>query len=171
MFLAHSVFAYLVNLGYRIDPLGGGSFSVAAAQGIRSVHIFLVTFFLVILPFGHERTNLLSRYPKVAVFVAPPLLSVMNAPLTAINGYRWYSASTGFLLFAAVLIVGYRLVQALRSNQKGKLYLTTVLLLLVVGGYGGAVAIDPSRSLFKLFVMSSGFVLYALDLFERAGDS
>jgi hypothetical protein len=170
-FLAHALFAYLVDFGYRSDPLGAGRFSERAAQGIKSVHFFLTTFFLIVLPFVHERTHLLKRYSKLAFFVAPPVLAVMNAPMAAINGNRWDMASTGFLYFVTLVIVGYYAVVTFKETGNGKLYFVFVLTLMLWGGYLDATTADPVNTVYKLFAISTGFVLYALDLFDRAGRS
>jgi hypothetical protein len=171
IFLAHALFAYLVDYGYRSDPLGAGPFSERAAHGIKSVHFFLTTFFLTVSPFVHERTNILKFYPKLAFFVAPPILAIMNAPMVAINGNRWDMASTGFLYFVTLIIIVYYTRVTFRETGSGKLYMTFVLTLMLWGGYLDAATADPLMSVYKLFVISTGFVLYALDLFDRAGDS
>jgi hypothetical protein len=79
-------------------------------------------------------------------------------------------ASTGFLFFLTLVIVGYYLLVIFWKHGSGRLYLSAVLLLLVAGAYFDTLDLDPMKSVYKLFVISSGFVLYALDLFDRAGD-
>jgi hypothetical protein len=171
IFLAHALFAYLVDFGYRSDPLGGGPFSERAAQGIRSVHFFLTTSFLIVLPFVHERTSILQKYDKLAFFVATPVLAAMNAPLAAINGDRWNLASTGFLYCVTLIIAFYYTWVTFKEGGSGKVYVTFVVTLLLWGGYLDSAAADSVKSVYKLFVISTGFVLYAVDLFDRAGDS
>jgi hypothetical protein len=167
-FLAHAISAYLVDFGYRADPLGGGLFSDRAAGGIKSVHIFIATMFLIVMPFVHQKTELLRRYPKLTFFVAPPMLAVMNAPLAAINGDRWGLASSGFLFFVTLLIVSYYVFVGFRVKGSSTFYLITVFLLLIAGAYFDAADADPAKSVYKLFAISAGFILYALDLFDRA---
>jgi hypothetical protein len=49
--------------------------------------------------------------------------------------------------------------------------LTFVLTLILWGGYLDATAAAPVSTVYKLFAISAGFVLYALDLYDRAGAS
>jgi hypothetical protein len=170
IFLAQSLFAYMVDLGYRIDPVGGGALSPRAIQGIKTVHIFIVTLFLVVLPFVHDKTRLLRRFPKTSFFVAPPILAIMSTPLVAINGDRWHLASTGFLYFVALLIVFRYLWDRLGRECGGRLYVISALVLLLAGGALDASSSDPLSSTIKLFVVSLSFVLYGVDLFDRAGN-
>jgi hypothetical protein len=80
-------------------------------------------------------------------------------------------ASTGFLYFVTLVIVGYYSLATFRENGRGKLYLTFVLTLILWGGYLDTTTADPVNTVCKLFAISAGFVLYALDLFDRAGRS
>jgi hypothetical protein len=169
IFLAHSLFAYMVDLGYRIDPVGGGVLTARAVQGIKTVHIFIVTLFLVVLPYVNEKTDLLRRYPKPSFFVAPPILAVMSSPLAAINGDRWALASTGFLYLVALFIVFHGLWDSLGRERRETFFYTAVLILLVTGGVLDSLASDTSSSIIKLFVVSLGFVLYGVDLYDRSG--
>ncbi len=169
IFLAHSLFAYMVDLGYRIDPVGGGALTPRAVQGIKTVHIFIVTLFLVVLPYVNEKTRLLRRYLKPSFFVAPPILAVMSSPLAAINGDRWGLASTGFLYFVALFIVFRYLWDSLGRERRETFYFTAVLILLLTGGVLDALDTDPLSSTTKLFVVSLSFVLYGVDLYDRAG--
>jgi hypothetical protein len=170
IFLAHSLFAFLLDLGYRADPLGGGFFTARAAQGIKSVYLFIAVFFLIILPFVQDKTRLISRYPTLAHFVAPTVLSIMFAPLAAINGERWHLPSEAFLFFLTLIIVVYYLRVVFREKATGKLYLLATLGLLVIGASLDALGADPLKSVYKLFALSLAFVFYALDLYDRAGD-
>jgi hypothetical protein len=169
IFLAQSLFAYMVDLGYRFDPVGGGALSPRAIQGVKTVHLFIVTLFLVVLPFVHEKTRLLRRYPKTSFFIAPPILATMSSPLVAINGDRWHLASSGFLFFAALLIV-FRYLWDSRTRGRGETwYFATAWVLLLAGGVVDALNPDPMSFIIKLFIVSSSFVLYGVDLFDRAG--
>jgi hypothetical protein len=123
------------------------------------------------LPFVHERTSILQKYDKLAFFVATPVLASMNAPLAAINGDRWNLASTGFLYCVTLIIAFYYTWVTFKEGGSGKVYVTFVVTLLLWGGYLDAAAADPVKSVYKLFVISTGFVLYAVDLFDRAGNS
>ena len=170
VFLAQSLFAYMVDLGYRIDPVGGGAMTPRAVQGIKTVHIFIVTLFLVVLPFVHEKTSLLRRYPKPSFFIAPPVLAVMSAPLVAINGDRWDLASTGFLYFLALFILFHYLWDGLGQERRETVYFTAVLVLLLTAGTLDAISSQTMHSIIKLFVISVSFVLYGVDLYDRAGE-
>jgi hypothetical protein len=170
IFLAHSLFAFLFDLGYRVDPLGGGFFTTRAAQGIKSVYLFISTFFLIVMPFVRQQTLLVSRYPTLSYFVAPTALSVMFAPLAAINGWRWLLPSEVFLFFLALIIVGYHLLSTFRKKEAGKLYLLATMGLLVMGAYLDVRDLEPMKSVYKLFALSLAFVFYTLDLYDRAGD-
>jgi hypothetical protein len=169
VFLAHTLFAYMVDLGYRIDPVGGGALTPRAVQGIKTVHLLMVSLFLVVLPFVHDKTRLLRRYSKPSFFVAPPGLAVMSSPLVAVNGDRWHLASTGFLYFVAIIIVFLYTLEAAKKKRGETAYFISILMMLLWGGYLDAFDKDPVSAVIKLFVVSLCFVLYGLDLYNRAG--
>jgi hypothetical protein len=125
--------------------------------------------FLVVLPFVNSTTDLFRSIPNVRFVLPPPLIAVMSAPLTVVNGTRWAHASIGCLYAFALLVVVYSLVVVHREEARGKLYLGASLLVLVIallvdGGawWGGAASL-------KVFLLALCLVLYSMNLLERAG--
>lgn len=123
-------------------------------------------FFLVVLPFVKSQTKLFEAHPRLSSLVPPAILSVMTAPSTAMSGTRWSLATTVFLFAFAVLMTLYYLVVAFRERAAGTAYLAaslSLMLYLFFSASGGRA--------WQVFILSLGFVLYAVDLYERVGSS
>jgi hypothetical protein len=118
--------------------------------------------FLVVLPFLKERTKLLAEWPRFSELVPRASFAMMMAPVTAIGGRAAWSSTTVFLLAFSVLMIVYYLLVGLRARTQGAMYLAASLaLVLYVFLNGGG-----DRS-WQMFLVSVGFVLYAVDRFER----
>ena len=126
------------------------------------------SFVLVLLPFVNSTTRLLSAYPHASFLVAPPVLAVMNAPLTAVNGLSGMATFTAFLFAFAVLMIVYQLLVVVGEHQRGTLYLLASLGVLAVIFFSNGAAWADSGGAWKIFLIALGFVLYAVDLLERA---
>jgi hypothetical protein len=120
--------------------------------------------FLVVLPFLKAQTKLFDSHPHLSSLVPPAILSVMMAPSTSMSGTGWSLATTVFLFAFAALMVVYHLMVAFRERGPGKAYLgaSLVVLLYVFLNAGGGRA-------WQVFLLSLGFVLYGVDLYERMG--
>ncbi len=120
--------------------------------------------FLVVLPFLENRTKLFLGWPRLATLVPPAALSVMMAPVTAVSGITSSSSSsTSVFLFAfSVLMLAYYLLVDLRAKAKGTIYLAASLGLVLYLFFGGI----GDRG-WQVFLLSLGFVLYAIDRLER----
>jgi hypothetical protein len=132
-------------------------------SGYRVFASFCMSF-LVVLPFLARQTKLLAASPRLAALVPPPALSVMMAPVTAVSGLTASSSSsTAVFLFAfAVLLLAYHLLVDLREKARSGVYLAASLglsIFLFVDGAG-------DRG-WQVFLLSLGFVLYAIDRLER----
>lgn len=118
--------------------------------------------FLVVLPFLNERTKLFAGWPRLSDLVPRASFAVMMAPVTAIGGGTAWSSTTVFLFVFSVLMIAYYLLVSFRAKARGTLYLAASLALalyiLITGG--------GNRG-FQVFLVSVGFVLYAVDRFER----
>lgn len=121
-----------------------------------------VVFFLVVLPFLESTTRLFDLYPRAGFLVPPAILGAMSAPLTAVGGSVGPPPSGGVLFAFALLMLVYELVVALRLRAAGTLYLSAAigatLFLSVCSRPGGP---------WKIFLVSVGLLLYAVDLFDR----
>ena len=140
------------------------------APGPRRLITFTTacSFALVLLPFVNSTTRLLSAYPHASFLVAPPVLAVMNAPLTAVNGLSGMATFTAFLFAFAVLMIVYQLLVVVGEHQRGTLYLLASLGVLLVIFFSNGAAWADSGGAWKIFLIALGFVLYAVDLLERA---
>ena len=132
-------------------------------SGYRVFASFCIAF-LVVLPFLENRTKLLLSWPRLAALVPPAALSVMMSPSTAISGLAssTSSSTTVFLFAFSVLMLVYYALVDLRARAKSTVYLAASLALvlyLFLLGIG-------DRGL-QLFLVSLGFVLYAIDRLER----
>jgi hypothetical protein len=125
-------------------------------------------FALVVLPFAHETTGLLGSDERFTFLAPPVVLAIMMAPVAAINGERWRLASTGFLLAFAALMLLYFLVVTLWKGERGTIYLGTSLAGLLLTSLSNGEAWASSGGAWKTFWIAFGFVLYAVDLLERA---
>ena len=121
------------------------------------------------MPFARGTTKLFDRYPRASELVGPPVLSVMVAPLTAINGWRWELTSTGFLFAFAVVMLVYHVVAATREGFGGRLYVAASLAGLAILFFSNGTAWGESGAVWKIFLIGLGFLLYAVDLRDRAG--
>ena len=126
------------------------------------------TFVLVLLPFVNSTTRLLSGYPNACFLVAPPVLAVMSAPLTAVNGPGGMPASPAFLFAFAVLMIVYQLLVVVGENGRGTLYLLASLGVLAAIFFSDGGAWAERGGAWKIFLIALGFVLYAIDLLDRA---
>jgi hypothetical protein len=118
--------------------------------------------FLVVLPFLGSQTKLLARWPRFSTLVPKATLSVMMTPLTAMSGTRAAFSTTVFLFAFSVLMLVYYLLVGARTRSGGMVYLSASLgLVLYLFSSGGG-----DRS-WQVFLLSLGFVLYAVDRFER----
>ena len=90
------------------------------------------TFVLVVLPFVNNTTRLLSAYPNASFLVAPPVLAVMNAPLTSVNGPGDMPTFTVFLFAFTVLMTVYQLLVVVGAHGRGAIYLLASLGVLAV---------------------------------------
>lgn len=127
------------------------------------------TFVLLVLPFAHATTRLFEPYPRASELIGPPILSVMMAPVTAINGWRWELTSTGFLFALSIVMVLYHLIVAIREGFGNRMYLLASLAALGVVFFADGTAWSENGAGWKVFLISLGFVLYAVDLRDRAG--
>jgi len=119
-------------------------------------------FFLVALPFLKSTTRLLDAHPRAGILVPPAIVGAMSAPVTAFHGSVWSSPSGTFLYAFAVVMLVYYLVVAARARAPGKLYLCTLIAAMGFLFFRS----DPGGP-WKVFLVSVGFVLYAVDLFDR----
>ena len=126
------------------------------------------TFVLVLLPFVNNTTRLLSAYPNASFLVVPPVLAVMNAPLTAVNGLGEMPTSTAFLFAFAVLMIVYQLLVVVGEHGRGTIYLLASLGVLAAIFFSNGAAWAERGGAWKIFLIALGFVLYAVDLMERA---
>ena len=129
----------------------------------------LCLFVLLVVPFAHTTTKLFDRYSHASVLIGPPVLSVMVAPLTAINGWRWELTSTGFLFAFAVVMLVYHLVVAIREGFGGLVYVAASLAVLAILFFSNGTAWAENGAGWKVFLIALGFVLYAVDLRDRSG--
>ncbi|MGH9319632.1 MAG: hypothetical protein ACRD21_00440 [Vicinamibacteria bacterium] len=149
MALAVAVTAVLVEL----ESWDRTRYRVFASAGIA---------FLVVLPFLRSQTKLFDSRPRFAALAPPAMLSVMMAPVTAVNGTRGSFSTTVFLFSFAVLMLIYYFVMARRERSEGKIYLAASLAVSLFAFFTGG----GSRT-WQVFMLSVGLVLYAIDLFER----
>jgi hypothetical protein len=133
-----------------------------------SLFTTLCMFVLLVVPFAKGMTKLFERYPRASELVGPPVLSVMVAPLTAVNGWRWELTSTGFLFAFAVVMLVYHLVAATREGFGQRLYVAGTLAGLAILFFSNGIAWGPNGAAWKIFLIALGFVLYAVDLRDRA---
>lgn len=118
--------------------------------------------FLVVLPFLKNQTKLLLAWPRLATIVPPATLSLMMAPVTAMSGTKASSSTTVFLFAFSVLILAYYVRVDLRARAGGTVYLTASLGLVLYLFFAGR----GDRG-WQVFLLSLGFVLYAIDRIER----
>jgi hypothetical protein len=120
--------------------------------------------FLVVLPFLKNHTKLFLAWPRFSTLVPPGALSVMMAPVTAISGMASSSSSSTavFLLAFSVLMLTYYVVVDLRARGRGTIYLAASLGLTLHLFFGGS-----GDRAWQVFLVSLGFVLYAIDRLER----
>ena len=118
--------------------------------------------FLVVLPFLKNQTKLLLAWPRLATLVPPVALCVMMAPVTAIAGTKASSSTTVFLFTVSVLMLVYYVLVGLRARANGNVYLAASLGLVLYLFFAGA----GDRG-WQVFLLSLGFVLYAIDRLER----
>lgn len=154
MVLAVALAAVLVEL----EGLGPRRFAAFSALAIV---------FLVVLPFAARTTRLLDPVPRARELEAPPILGVMLAPVAAICGPRYGLASSGLLFALGILSVLYWLVLAFRSGGPLRPYLVVTLAVMALLFLSDGTAWSESGSSWQIFFIASGFVLYAVDRFER----
>jgi hypothetical protein len=120
--------------------------------------------FLVVPPFLKDRTRLLVSWPRLATLVPPAALSVMMAPVSAISSITSSTSSSTavFLVAFSVLMLAYYVLVGLRARAEGAIYLSASLALVLYLFFGGI----GDRG-FQVFLVSLGFVLYAIDRLER----
>lgn len=128
----------------------------------------ICAFSLVILPFVHSTTEVFGSDERFTFLIPPAILGVMLAPMTAINGERWPLASTGFLLAFAVLMLAFFSAVTLRQGTGGRLYLGASLAALLGISMSDGTTWQASGGAWKTFWIAFGFVLYAVDLLDRA---
>ena len=141
---------------------------VAPGPARRITFTTSCTFVLVLLPFVNSTTRLLSAYPNACFLVAPPVLAVMSAPLTAVNGLGGISSSPAFLFAFAVIMIVYQLLVVVGEQGRGTLYLLASLGVLATIFFSDGAAWTERGGAWKIFLIALGFVLYAIDLLERA---
>jgi hypothetical protein len=185
LILAGLVFSMtLVRLGWpralvrRTSFIGGMGLAVALAAVVVELEAWgparftsfttLCMFVLVVVPFTRSTTKLFSPYPRVSDLIGPPVLPVMMAPLTAVNGWRWELTSTGFFFAFAVVMIVYHLAVATREGFGGRWYLVASLAALGIVFFANGAAWSPNGAAWKVFLIALGFVLYAVDLRDRA---
>ena len=105
------------------------------------------TFVLVLLPFVNSTTRLLSGYP---------------------NGPGGMPTSPAFLFAFAVLMIVYQLLVVVGENGRGTLYLLASLGVLAAIFFSDGGAWAERGGAWKIFLIALGFVLYAIDLLDRA---
>ncbi|GMR23920.1 MAG: hypothetical protein BMS9Abin37_2398 [Acidobacteriota bacterium] len=129
----------------------------------------LCIFVLLVVPFARTTTRLFDPYPRASELIGPPVLSVMVAPLTAMNGWQWELTSTGFFLAFAVVMLVYHLVVATREGFGARVYVAASLVGLAILFFSNGTAWAENGAGWKIFLIALGFVLYAVDLRDRAG--
>jgi hypothetical protein len=132
-------------------------------SGYRVFASFCIAF-LVVLPFLENRTKLLLAWPRVAALVPPAALSVMMSPVAAISGLASStSSSTSVFLFTfSVLMLVYHALVDLRARAKSAAYLAASLALVLY-----LLFLGTGNRGWQVFLVSLGFVLYAIDRIER----
>jgi len=158
--------------------LGGMGLAVALAAALVELEAWgpsrftffmtLCTGVLVILPFVHHTTRLFHDYPRLGTLIMPGVVSVMSFPVTAINGPRLWLGSSGFLFAFALQALVYHLVVVVRQRRSGALYLASSLAILGFVFLTAGTSWGPNGSAWKMFTISFCFVLYAVDLLDRA---
>lgn len=133
-----------------------------------SLFTTICMFVLLVVPFAKGTTKLFDRYPRASELVGPPVLSVMVTPLTAVNGWRWELTSTGFLFALAVVMLVYHVVAATREGFGGRLYVAASLAGLAILFFSNGTAWSENGAAWKVFLIGLGFLLYAVDLRDRA---
>jgi hypothetical protein len=128
----------------------------------------LCMFALLVLPFARATTKLFDPYPRASVLIGPPVLAVMMAPVSAVNGWRWELTSTGFYFAFAALMIVYHFVVATREGFGHRFYLAASMIVLAVIFASNGAAWGESGAAWKVFLIALGFVLYAVDLRDRA---
>ncbi len=118
--------------------------------------------FLVVLPFLKNQTKLLLAWPRLAALVPPVGFSVMMAPLAAISGFSASSSTTAFLFAVSVLMLAYYFLVGIRTGAGGTVYLAVSLGIVLYLFFAGG----GDRG-WQVFLLSFGFVLYAVDRLER----
>ena len=118
--------------------------------------------FLVVLPFLKNQTKLLVAWARLAAVAPPAALSVMMAPVTAISGTKASSSTTVFLVAFSVLMLAYYSLVGIRMRATGTAYLAASLGLVLYLFFAGG----GDRG-WQMFLLSLGFVLYAIDRLER----
>ena len=166
------------SLVRRTSFFAGMSLAVALAAALVELEMWgprrltafstFCTFVLVVLPFAHHVTRLFRGYAEAAFLIPPAILSVMFAPVAAMNGLNWSLTSSGFLFAFAVMMLSYQLVVTVRMRAKGALYLAASLIALVAIFVAKQTAWSEAGSSWKIFLIAVGFTLYAIDLFDRA---
>ncbi len=122
------------------------------------------------VPFAHTTTKLFDPYPRASDLIGPPVLSVMVAPLTAMNGWRWELTSAGFFFAFAVVMLVYHFVVATREGFGGRFYLAASLATLAILFFSNGTAWAESGAAWKVFLIALGFLLYAVDVRDRAAN-
>ena len=124
---------------------------------------------LFVVPFADQATGVLSDHPRLASLTPPVAVSILIYPASVMNGWRWALASTGFLFAFVVLALVYQLVVVVREGRSGALYLSASLLVLAAG-LARTGSFDPERgAAWGLALLAFGFMLWAVDLYDRAG--
>jgi hypothetical protein len=118
--------------------------------------------FLVVMPFLKNQTKLLVAWPRLAALVPPVALSAMMTPVAAISGTRASSSTTVFLFAFSVLMLVYHSLVGSRTGGRGTVYLAASLGLVLYLFFSGG-----GDRAWQTFLLSLGFVLYALDRLER----
>ena len=187
LILAGLIFAMaLVRLGWprplmrKTSFLAGMGLAVALAAVVVELVVWgparftafttLCMFVLLVVPFAHTTTKLFDPYPHASDLIGPPVLSVMVAPLTAMNGWRWELTSTGFLFAFAVVMLIYHFVVATREGFGGRVYLAASLAALAILFFSNGTAWAESGAAWKVFLIALGFLLYAVDVRDRAAN-
>jgi hypothetical protein len=86
----------------------------------------------------------------------------MMTPVAAISGTRASSSTTVFLFAFSVLMLVYHSLVGIRTGGRGTVYLAASLGLVLYLFFSGG-----GDRAWQTFLLSLGFVLYALDRLER----
>ena len=146
-----------------------------ATTEVEIIYYFSAFLLLILIPFVHDQTFLLSRHKHLSIFVPSCVILFVSAPLAAFNYNMWNCSTTQFSFFVTLFILVYYTYLSYKGRINrlfGRYYLSVLMIMYIMtqvvflsGGDKFIREWDVTE--YKEFLIPLSFSIYSLEIVMR----